>query len=59
MFQLDKSQTINTVALYPTETLASGSGIIMYFSQSYSNTVTGSIQATVISNLNGKNWIKS
>lgn len=57
MFQLDKSQTINTVAFYPTETLASGSGIIMYFSQSYSNTVTGSIQASVISNPTITPWV--
>jgi hypothetical protein len=49
MFQLNKSQTINTIAFYPNE-LITGSAIILEFTQSYSNTVTGSIQAEVISN---------
>ena len=50
MFQLSKEQAVNTVAIYPNETLPSGSDILMVFTQSYSNTVTGSIAASVISN---------
>ena len=56
MFQLNKSQTINTIAFYPNE-LITGSAIILEFTQSYSNTVTGSIQAEVISNPQNTPWI--
>ncbi len=56
MFQLNKSQTINTIAFYPNE-LTTGSAILLDYTQSYSNTVTGSIQATVISNPANTPWI--
>ena len=49
MFQLSKGQPVNTIAFYPNE-LASGATIILEFTQSYSNTVTGSFIANVISN---------
>ena len=49
MLQLNKSQTINTVAFYPNEVLPSGSGVWFTFTQSYSNTVTGSFPGDVIS----------
>jgi hypothetical protein len=48
MFQLSKGQPVNTIAFYPNE-LASGALVILQFTQSYSNTVTGSITAKVIS----------
>jgi hypothetical protein len=48
MFQLSKGQPVNTIAFYPNE-LASGALVILQFTQSYSNTVTGSITANVIS----------
>ena len=57
MLQLNKSQTINTIAFYPNEVVPSGSNVLMYFTQSYSNTVTGSIAATVISNPQNTSWI--
>jgi hypothetical protein len=50
MLQLNKSEAINTITFYPNEVLPSGSSILLTFTQSYSNTVTGSIQADVISN---------
>ena len=50
MLQLNKSQTVNTIAFYPNEVLPLGSNIILEFTQSYSNTVTGSFTASVISN---------
>lgn len=56
MLQLNKSQTINTIAFYPNE-LTTGSYIYMEFTQSYSNTVTGSIVANVISNPVTTPWI--
>jgi hypothetical protein len=56
MFQLNKSQTINTIAFYPNE-LTTGSAILLDFTQSYSNTVTGSIVATVISDPQTTPWI--
>ncbi len=56
MFQLNKSQTINTIAFYPNE-LTTGSAILLDYTQSYSNTVTGSIQATVISDPANTPWI--
>ncbi len=56
MFQLNKSQTINTIAFYPNE-LTTGSAILLEYTQSYSNTVTGSIQAEVISNPLNTPWI--
>lgn len=56
MFQLNKSQTINTIAFYPNE-LTTGSAILLEYTQSYSNTVTGSIQAEVISNPQNTPWI--
>jgi len=57
MFQLSKSQTTNTVAFYPNEVLPSGSKIQMVFTQSYSNTVTGSFIADVISNPANTPWV--
>jgi len=57
MFQLNKSQTINTVAFYPNEVLPSGSEILLEYTQSYSKTVTGSIQADVISNPANTPWV--
>jgi hypothetical protein len=56
MFQLNKSQTVNTIAFYPNE-LTTGSAILLEFTQSYSNTVTGSFQATVISDPLNTPWI--
>jgi hypothetical protein len=56
MFQLNKSQTINTIAFYPNE-LTTGSVILLDYTQSYSNTVTGSIVATVISDPQTTPWI--
>jgi len=50
MFQLSKGQAVNTIAFYPNE-LTTGSVIILDFTQSYSNTVTGSFSASVISNV--------
>ena len=49
MFQLSKGQPVNTIAFYPNE-LASGAFVILQYTQSYSNTVTGSITANIISN---------
>ena len=57
MFQLNKSQTVNTIAFYPNEVLPSGSGLILEFTQSYSNTVTGSFVAEVISNPANTPWV--
>ena len=50
MFQLSKGQPVNTIAFYPNE-LASGALVFLEFTQSYSNTVTGSFSASVISNV--------
>ena len=49
MLQLNKSQVVNTIAFYPNELIPSGSNVILSFTQSYSNTVTGSFTASVIS----------
>jgi len=49
MLQLNKSQAVNTIAFYPNELIPSGSNVILSFTQSYSNTVTGSFVASVIS----------
>jgi hypothetical protein len=49
MFQLSKAQSVNTIAFYPNE-LTTGSVVFLEYTQSYSNTVTGSILADVISN---------
>ena len=57
MLQLNKSQTINTVAFYPNEVLPSGSGVWFSFTQSYSNTVTGSFPGDVISDPQNTSWI--
>jgi len=57
MFQLNKSQTLNTIAFYPNEVLPSGSEILLDFTQSYSKTVTGSILADVISNPANTPWV--
>ena len=57
MLQLNKSQVVNTIAIYPNELIPSGSDIILEFTQSYSNTVTGSIIANVISNPQNTSWI--
>jgi hypothetical protein len=56
MFQLSKAQAVNTIAFYPNE-LTTGSAVILEFTQSYSNTVTGSIEATVISDPQNTPWI--
>ena len=56
MFQLSKGQPVNTIAFYPNE-LTTGSVVLLEFTQSYSNTVTGSIQANVISNPINTPWI--
>jgi hypothetical protein len=56
MFQLNKSEAVNTIAFYPNE-LTTGSAILLEFTQSYSNTVTGSIEATVISDPQNTPWI--
>ncbi len=50
MFQLSKGQLVNTIAFYPNE-LTTGSVVLLEFTQSYSNTVTGSFTASVISNV--------
>jgi len=50
MFQLSKGQLVNTIAFYPNE-LTTGSVVLLEFTQSYSNTVTGSFSASVISNV--------
>ena len=50
MFQLSKGQSVNTIAFYPNE-LTTGSVVLLEFTQSYSNTVTGSFSASVISNV--------
>ena len=50
MFQLSKGQAVNTIAFYPNE-LTTGSVVFLEFTQSYSNTVTGSFSASVISNV--------
>ena len=57
MFQLNKSQAVNTIAFYPNELIPSGSNVILEFTQSYSNTVTGSFSASVISNPQDTPWI--
>jgi len=57
MLQLNKSQAVNTIAIYPNEVVTSGSELLMVYTQSYSNTVTGSIQAFVISNPANTSWI--
>jgi hypothetical protein len=49
MLQLNKSQAVNTIAFYPNELIPSGSDVFLEFTQSYSNTVTGSFTASVIS----------
>ena len=56
MFQLNKSEAVNTIAFYPNE-LTTGSAILLEFTQSYSNTVTGSIEAIVISDPQNTPWI--
>ena len=48
MLQLNKSEAVNTIAFYPNE-LTTGSSILLEFTQSYSNTVTGSFPVDVIS----------
>jgi hypothetical protein len=56
MFQLNKSEAVNTIAFYPNE-LTTGSVILLEFTQSYSNTVTGSFTASVLSNPVDTPWI--
>ena len=56
MFQLSKAQAVNTIAFYPNE-LTTGSVVILEFTQSFSNTVTGSFSASVISNPINTPWI--
>ena len=56
MFQLSKAQAVNTIAFYPNE-LTTGSVVLLEFTQSYSNTVTGSFQANVISNAVDTPWV--
>ena len=57
MFQLNKSEAVNTITFYPNEVITSGSQLLMFYTQSYSKTVTGSIQATVISNPQNTPWV--
>ena len=56
MLQLNKSEATNTIAFYPNE-LTTGSAILLDYTQSYSNTVTGSIIADVISDPQTTPWI--
>ena len=56
MFQLSKGQAVNTIAFYP-NVLTTGSEVLLEFTQSYSNTVTGSFLADVISNPQNTPWI--
>ena len=56
MFQLNKSEAVNTIAFYPNE-LTTGSAIILDYTQSYSNTVVGSFTASVISDPQNTPWI--
>ena len=56
MFQLSKGQTVNTIAFYP-NVLTSGNEILLEFTQSYSNTVTGSFIADIISNPQNTSWV--
>jgi hypothetical protein len=56
MLQLNKSEAINTIAFYPNE-LTTGSVILLDYTQSYSNTVTGSIVADIISDPQNTPWI--
>ena len=56
MFQLSTGQAVNTIAFYPNE-LTTGNTIVLDFTQSYSNTVTGSIEANVISSPQNTPWI--
>jgi hypothetical protein len=48
MFQLNKSEAVNTIAFYPNE-LTTGSIVELEFTQSYSKTVTGSFTASILS----------
>ena len=48
MLQLNKSEAVNTIAFYPNE-LTTGSAVILEYTQSYSNTVIGDIEADIIS----------
>ena len=57
MFQLNKSQTVNTITFYPNQLPVSGNNVYLDFTQSYSNTVTGSIEADVISNPQNTSWV--
>ena len=57
MLQLNKSQAVNTIAFYPNILPGLGSSVLLNFTQSYSNTVTGSIQANVISNPANTPWV--
>jgi len=57
MLQLNKSQAVNTIAFYPNILPVSGNDVLLNFTQSYSNTVTGSIQANVISNPANTPWV--
>jgi len=56
MFQLSKGQPVNTIAFYPNE-LTTGSVVLLEFTQSYSNTVTGSFPANVISNVDDTPYV--
>jgi hypothetical protein len=56
MFQLNKSEAVNTIAFYPNE-LTTGSAVILEYTQSYSKTVNGNIEADVISNPINTPWI--
>jgi len=56
MLQLNKSEAINTIAFYPNE-LTTGSAVLLDYTQSYSNTVTGSIEAEIISDPQTTPWI--
>ena len=56
MLQLNKSELVNIIAFYPNE-LTTGSVILLEFTQSYSNTVTGSFLAEVTSDPLTTPWI--
>jgi hypothetical protein len=57
MLQLNKSQSINTIALLPETPVLSGStGLELFYSQDY-NDNTGGFGATIISNNQNTDWL--
>ena len=57
MFQLNKSEAVNTITFYPNVLPSSGSQLLMNYTQSYSKTVTGSIQSLITSNPQNTPWV--